>query len=194
MKHVIKGLVCSSLLWSSLAFGDAMPSCPPGETVQMNPVQPGAMHHAGGKCVPDPNYKPKPEPPKLTPEQEAEAKQKIIITELESNIARLQAELDFAKNAAAQAKGTPDEEAKNKAVTEAEGKVTSAKKALEDAQKNPVKPAATSTDKTPTQNNAGDTKPKTGGCAVSQEASPAGLFLFALLLLLPRRARAKRPQ
>jgi MYXO-CTERM domain-containing protein len=68
MKPPTKVLLCVASLWATFAFGDAMPACPPGEKVVINPVAPGAFHHAGGNCVKDPDYKPTPDSPKPTPE------------------------------------------------------------------------------------------------------------------------------
>ncbi len=41
---------------SSIASADAIGGpCPSGQIYRANPVQPGAMHHGGGQCVPDPS-------------------------------------------------------------------------------------------------------------------------------------------
>ncbi|MFO0685201.1 MAG: hypothetical protein U0234_24285 [Sandaracinus sp.] len=47
----------------ALAVGSTAPAaadaiggpCPSGQVYQANPTQPGAMHHSGGQCVPDPS-------------------------------------------------------------------------------------------------------------------------------------------
>lgn len=51
----------------AIASADMIPSCPPGQHAQMNPVPPGAMHHAGGSCVADPQ--PEPAPPEAQPSE-----------------------------------------------------------------------------------------------------------------------------
>jgi MYXO-CTERM domain-containing protein len=40
-------------LGPSFASADALPACPEGQHLVTNPVEPGAMHHAGGQCVAD---------------------------------------------------------------------------------------------------------------------------------------------
>lgn len=39
------------VLAPALASADALPECGPDERLETNPVEPGAMHHAGGQCV-----------------------------------------------------------------------------------------------------------------------------------------------
>jgi MYXO-CTERM domain-containing protein len=39
----------------TLAYADAIGGCPQGQMWQGNPTPPGAMHHGGGTCVPDPS-------------------------------------------------------------------------------------------------------------------------------------------
>lgn len=46
-------LLAIALLAPSGALADALPDCPPGTHMVMNPTPPGAMHHGGGGCVPD---------------------------------------------------------------------------------------------------------------------------------------------
>ena len=60
----------------ALVHADAIPGCPPGQHVVMNPVPPGSMHHGGGHCEPDapppPNTRhhprPHPTPPNPPPD------------------------------------------------------------------------------------------------------------------------------
>jgi len=40
-------------LIASSASADVMGGCPAGQTFRPNPTQPGAIHHAGGECIPD---------------------------------------------------------------------------------------------------------------------------------------------
>jgi hypothetical protein len=41
---------------AALASADSIGGpCPSGQIYQANPTAPGAMHHGGGQCVPDPN-------------------------------------------------------------------------------------------------------------------------------------------
>lgn len=75
-------LVAALLVIAPSARADVIPSCPPGQHAQMNPVPAGSMHHAGGSCVPDEPAPPEPareEPPPEQPEaahsQPAEAEQ-----------------------------------------------------------------------------------------------------------------------
>jgi hypothetical protein len=39
---------------AGVARADAMPACEEGQHLETNPVEPGAMHHGGGRCVDDP--------------------------------------------------------------------------------------------------------------------------------------------
>ncbi len=41
------------LVAPAMSRADALPSCPPGQHMQANPIPPGAMHHAGATCVAD---------------------------------------------------------------------------------------------------------------------------------------------
>lgn len=43
------------LALASHASADAIGGCPEGQIWQGNPTSPGAMHHGGGQCVPDPS-------------------------------------------------------------------------------------------------------------------------------------------
>lgn len=43
------------LTLASHASADVIGGCPAGQIWQGNPVPPGAMHHGGGQCVPDPS-------------------------------------------------------------------------------------------------------------------------------------------
>jgi hypothetical protein len=38
-----------------LAHADAIGGCPQGQIWRSNPTSPGAMHHGGGACIPDPS-------------------------------------------------------------------------------------------------------------------------------------------
>lgn len=62
---------------STLARADALPNCPPGTRMVMNPTPPGAMHHGGGSCVaeePPVNPPPvNPPPPVTTTEPSTES-------------------------------------------------------------------------------------------------------------------------
>jgi len=55
----------------AIASADMIPSCPPGQHAQMNPVPPGAMHHAGGSCVADAQAEPAPPAPEAQPSEVA---------------------------------------------------------------------------------------------------------------------------
>jgi hypothetical protein len=190
MKSPIKVLFCASLLWATSAFGDAMPACPPGEKVVMNPVQAGAFHHNGGTCVTDPDYKPKPEPPKMTPEQEDMAKKKIILADLEAQANALEAKMYQAKATADKAKGTPDEAAAKKAADDLSVEFAAAQKAVQDAKKELEAPP-TNTAKTPEAQPKAEAK--ASGCSISEQSSPAGFLtlLVGFVLLCNRRKQVQ---
>jgi hypothetical protein len=52
-----RSLVLAALVLAlaSPASADAIGGCPEGQIWQGNPTTPGAMHHGGGQCVPDPS-------------------------------------------------------------------------------------------------------------------------------------------
>lgn len=51
-------LATALFLAPAIASADALPECGPGERLETNPVEPGAMHHAGGQCVRDASEEP----------------------------------------------------------------------------------------------------------------------------------------
>lgn len=188
MKAPTKVLLCVASLWATSAFGDAMPACPPGEKVVMNPVAPGAFHHAGGQCVKDPDYKPTPESPKPTPEQEATMKRNAIIADLEAKAFSLKAQADEARAKAAQAKGTPEEAAKQKAADELATQAVAAQKAVDDFLAKKPEPLP----ETKAEPSKAAPEAKTGGCAVSPESTPMGFLALLVGLVLLRQRRSPR--
>lgn len=53
---MFRALVLALVLASpaALAHADVIEDCPEGQHFQGNPVEEGAMHHGGGRCVDDP--------------------------------------------------------------------------------------------------------------------------------------------
>lgn len=52
----MKSLLVAAALFAltpTLVLADALPACPEGQHLVENPVEEGAMHHAGGECVED---------------------------------------------------------------------------------------------------------------------------------------------
>lgn len=214
-KHLV--CLCASLFWASVAFADAMPSCPPGQKLVVNPTPPGAMHHGGGHCEKDPDYKPGNEPPKLSPEAETAAKNMAIAKEtaeaLKQKAALTRAQAEEARMKAQSAKGTPDEATLQKTADDLSKQADdldkqalaadeAAKKAADEFKKLSSASPQNTTASTPENQSAdkGDSAAKTnaekksGGCAVSPTGASSWWVLFLGLLLVWRayQLRAKR--
>jgi cysteine sulfinate desulfinase/cysteine desulfurase-like protein len=54
-KLALSGPIAIWLIAASASADAIGGPCPSGQIWQSNPVSPGAMHHGGGQCVPDPS-------------------------------------------------------------------------------------------------------------------------------------------
>jgi MYXO-CTERM domain-containing protein len=175
------------------ARADAIGPCGARERVVMNPTSPGAMHHGGFHCEPDPGAPPPPpSAPPSTPSEVQAAVSAAELASLEAAAASARAEADMTRMRveAARANGTaPTEIAPlEAAAAEASARADAADARLEAARTTPPPPP---TSAPPPAAAPPATSSSSSSCRVSHDAPSAwmlGTVGLAALALSRRRA------